>query len=105
MKHGIIGDNIKAFLGGYAGSFFVFFKPILLDTSSGAGQGFLLVAAIWFLKLLGLGVISLVTGACTALGADLVKNWSGYSKLKDRLYGRNKKDNQGDTGESGSKAA
>lgn len=105
MKHGIIGDNLKAFLGGSCGSVFIFAKPILLDTSTGVGQGFLLMAAIFFLKLLGLGVISLVSGAATALGADLVKNWSGYAKFKDKIYGRNKKDNTGDTGESGNKAA
>jgi hypothetical protein len=94
MKHGIIGENLKAFLGGYTGSFIAFFKPILLDTTSGASEGILVVAALWVLKLIGLAVISLATGFAAALGADLFKNLKAYTRFKNK---KDKKDDRSQT--------
>lgn len=88
MKHGIIGDNITAFAGGSIGSFFVFLKPVLLNATIGSGEGILLTAAIWVLKLIGLSVISLATGFATALGADIFKNFKTYTRFKKNKDGK-----------------
>lgn len=90
MKHGFIFDNIKAFAGGCIGSAAVFFKPIMLTGNNWVTQGVLLTLAIFVLKLIGLSVISLCTGAATAWGADLYKNLKAYNRFKNK----NKKDDR-----------
>lgn len=103
MKHGIISDNLKAFLGGYAGMFAYCFKPFLLDTPNWFREGFFIGCAVFFLKMLGLALTSLVAGGFTALGADVVKNWRSYAIFKNTFFKKTKKDDrpQDETGADG----
>lgn len=81
MKDGLIGQNIKAFSYSALGGLGVSCKLFLLDATA-----WVHVAGEWIIRLIGISVVTLVSGIIGAAAADIYKHY-----IKPKLFAKKSK--------------